>query len=103
MSGFCTSIKHLGGRHCCDQVVDGFISADAISPYHSWSCAFDSIVTIVLFLETSCFFYYLFQVSGFSAPKPVCSFAHFGLDDTLMSVIRKLEYTQPTPIQAQVI
>lgn len=41
------------------------------------------------------------RVSGFSAPKPVCSFAHFGLDETLMSVIRKLEYTQPTPIQAQ--
>lgn len=41
------------------------------------------------------------RVSGFSVPKPVCSFAHFNFDEALMSVIRKLEYTQPTPIQSQ--
>lgn len=41
-------------------------------------------------------------MSGFSVPKPVCSFAHFNFDEALMAVIRKLEYTQPTPIQSQV-
>lgn len=40
------------------------------------------------------------KVSGLRPPKPVTSFAHFGFDDQLMKVIRKLEYTQPTPIQA---
>ena len=34
--------------------------------------------------------------------KPVCSFAHFGFDEYLMTAIRRVEYTQPTPIQAQV-
>lgn len=42
------------------------------------------------------------RVSGPSPPKPVTSFAHFGFDETLMKAIRKLEYTQPTPIQTQV-
>lgn len=42
------------------------------------------------------------RVSGPSPPKPVTSFAHFGFDEELMRAIRKLEYTQPTPIQAQV-
>ena len=42
------------------------------------------------------------RVSGPSPPKPVTSFAHFGFDEVLMRAIRKLEYTQPTPIQAQV-
>jgi ATP-dependent RNA helicase DDX42 len=32
------------------------------------------------------------KVSGASAPAPVCSFAHFGFDDTLMKAIRKCEY-----------
>nr|XP_039248089.1 ATP-dependent RNA helicase DDX42-like isoform X1 [Styela clava]XP_039248090.1 ATP-dependent RNA helicase DDX42-like isoform X2 [Styela clava] len=41
------------------------------------------------------------QVSGFFPPKPVTSFAHFGFDEKLMKVIRKMEYTSPTPIQAQ--
>jgi ATP-dependent RNA helicase DDX42 len=45
----------------------------------------------------------LFQVSGVLAPKPVSSFAHFNFDDQLMKAIRKAGYTQPTPIQAQVI
>lgn len=43
------------------------------------------------------------KVSGDSPPKPVCSFAHFKFDEKLMRVIRRSEYTQPTPIQAQAI
>lgn len=43
------------------------------------------------------------KVSGESPPKPVCSFAHFNFDEKLMKVIRRSEYTQPTPIQAQAI
>lgn len=43
------------------------------------------------------------RVSGPSAPKPVTSFAHFNFDEQLLKTIRKLEYTQPTPIQAQAI
>ncbi|XP_052247300.1 ATP-dependent RNA helicase DDX42-like [Dreissena polymorpha] len=40
-------------------------------------------------------------VSGLAPPRPVCSFAHFGFDDALVEAIRKSEYSQPTPIQAQ--
>ncbi len=43
------------------------------------------------------------QVSGPSPLKPVTSFGHFGFDEQLMKVIRKLEYTQPSPIQAQAV
>ena len=43
------------------------------------------------------------KVSGLNPAKPVCSFAHFNFDEQLLRVIRKSEYTQPTPIQAQVI
>uniref|UniRef100_A0A1I7WZK7 RNA helicase n=1 Tax=Heterorhabditis bacteriophora TaxID=37862 RepID=A0A1I7WZK7_HETBA len=43
------------------------------------------------------------RVGGFAPPKPVCSFAHFGFDKSLMDAIRKNEYEQPTPIQAQAI
>lgn len=43
------------------------------------------------------------KVTGADAPNPVTSFAHFGFDEALMKVIRKSEYTQPTPIQAQAI
>lgn len=43
------------------------------------------------------------RVFGTFPPKPVCSFAHFGLDDQLMKQIIKCEYTQPTPIQAQAL
>ncbi|XP_063712910.1 uncharacterized protein LOC134841057 [Symsagittifera roscoffensis] len=43
------------------------------------------------------------NASGTFVPNPVCSFAHFGFDERLLSVIRKSEYTQPTPIQAQAI
>ncbi|CAJ0581990.1 unnamed protein product, partial [Mesorhabditis spiculigera] len=42
------------------------------------------------------------KVAGNNPPKPVCSFAHFGFDQKLMAFIRKSEYEQPTPIQAQV-
>jgi len=43
------------------------------------------------------------KVSGESVPKPVCSFAHFKFEERLMKVIRRSDYTQPTPIQAQAI
>nr|CAH0113102.1 unnamed protein product [Daphnia galeata] len=43
------------------------------------------------------------KVSGISIPKPVCSFAHFNFDEKLMNVIRKSEFTNPTPIQSQAI
>lgn len=43
------------------------------------------------------------KVSGFSTPKPVCSFAHFNFDEQLLRAIRKSEFTQPTPIQSQAI
>ncbi|RZF40698.1 hypothetical protein LSTR_LSTR007989 [Laodelphax striatellus] len=43
------------------------------------------------------------KVTGPSPPRPVASFAHFGFDDALMKAIRKSEYTQPTPIQAQAV
>lgn len=43
------------------------------------------------------------RVSGPNPPNPVSSFAHFGFDEALMKVIRKCEYTQPTPIQAQAV
>ncbi|CDW58801.1 ATP dependent RNA helicase DDX42 [Trichuris trichiura] len=41
------------------------------------------------------------KVLGAYPPKPVTSFAHFGFDEQLMNVIRKSQFTQPTPIQAQ--
>jgi len=40
-------------------------------------------------------------VSGAEVPKPVSSFGHLGLPEALMRAIRKSEFTQPTPIQAQ--
>ncbi|XP_058461078.1 ATP-dependent RNA helicase DDX42 [Malaya genurostris] len=43
------------------------------------------------------------RVSGPMPPAPVTSFAHFGFDESLMKAIRKSEYTQPTPIQAQAV
>ncbi|KYQ48728.1 ATP-dependent RNA helicase DDX42 [Trachymyrmex zeteki] len=43
------------------------------------------------------------KVSGPSPSNPVTSFGHFGFDDALIKAIRKNEYTQPTPIQAQAI
>lgn len=41
------------------------------------------------------------RVSGLDPPKPVSSFAHFGFDENLLGSVRKSEYSQPTPIQAQ--
>lgn len=41
------------------------------------------------------------RVSGAAPPKLVTSFGHFGFDEKLIKAIRKSEYTQPTPIQAQ--
>ena len=43
------------------------------------------------------------KVSGALPPKPVSSFGHFGFDDQLLKAVRKAEYTQPTPIQAQAV
>lgn len=43
------------------------------------------------------------KVTGILPPNPVTSFGHFGFDDALVKTIRKLEYTQPTPIQAQAV
>jgi ATP-dependent RNA helicase DDX42 len=43
------------------------------------------------------------RVSGNAPPRPVCSFAHFKFDEKLMKVIRRSDYYQPTPIQAQAI
>ncbi len=41
-------------------------------------------------------------MSGILPAKPASSFAHFGFDEQLLKVIRKVEYTAPMPIQAQV-
>lgn len=43
------------------------------------------------------------KVSGALPPKPVTSFGHFGFDEQLLKAVRKAEYTQPTPIQAQAV
>ncbi|XP_055686439.1 ATP-dependent RNA helicase DDX42 [Lutzomyia longipalpis] len=43
------------------------------------------------------------KVTGLVPPHPVASFAHFNFDENLMKAIRKADYTQPTPIQAQAI
>ncbi|XP_043200369.1 ATP-dependent RNA helicase DDX42-like isoform X1 [Amphibalanus amphitrite] len=43
------------------------------------------------------------KVSGPLPARPVTSFAHFGFDESLMKAIRKMEYTQPTPIQSQAV
>ncbi|KAH8365825.1 hypothetical protein KR093_005206 [Drosophila rubida] len=43
------------------------------------------------------------KVSGASPPHPVSSFGHFGFDEPLLKSVRKAEYTQPTPIQAQAV
>ncbi|XP_067647209.1 ATP-dependent RNA helicase DDX42 [Eurosta solidaginis] len=43
------------------------------------------------------------KVTGPEPPKPVASFAHFGFDESLMKAVRRAEYTQPTPIQAQAV
>jgi ATP-dependent RNA helicase DDX42 len=40
-------------------------------------------------------------VSGASVPKPVSSFGHLGFPESLIRAVRKADFTQPTPIQAQ--
>ncbi|KAH7961067.1 hypothetical protein HPB52_001310 [Rhipicephalus sanguineus] len=41
------------------------------------------------------------KVTGAIPPKPVTSFGHLGFDESMLKAIRKAEYTQPSPIQAQ--
>lgn len=55
-----------------------------------------------VYIRISSFLYVCDQVSGLDPPKPVSSFGHFGFDEKLLGAVRKSEYTQPTPIQAQV-
>ncbi|KAF1742812.1 hypothetical protein MXB_40 [Myxobolus squamalis] len=43
------------------------------------------------------------SVSGVDPPPPFISFAHLGLDESLLDVIRKQKYHTPTPIQSQAI
>ncbi|KAK9752725.1 DEAD/DEAH box helicase [Popillia japonica] len=43
------------------------------------------------------------SVSGNSPPSPICSFAHFNLDDKLLKAIIRAEYVSPTPIQSQAV
>lgn len=43
------------------------------------------------------------KVQGNKCPKPVSSFAHFGFPEKLISSIRKQNFVNPTPIQAQAI
>lgn len=43
------------------------------------------------------------KVSGPAPPHPVSSFGHYQFDEALIKAIRKSEYTQPTPIQAQAV
>ena len=43
------------------------------------------------------------SVTGSQIPKCVCSFAHLNLPESIMSVIRYLEFSVPTAIQSQAI
>lgn len=43
------------------------------------------------------------RVLGVMPCNPVAAFAHMNLDGGLMKAIRKAQYEQPTPIQAQAI
>jgi ATP-dependent RNA helicase DDX42 len=43
------------------------------------------------------------NVTGFGVPKPCVSFAHFGFDDSLISIIARQEFSEPTGIQRQAI
>ena len=45
----------------------------------------------------------LSQVTGYSPPRPCVSFAHFNFDSSLLDIIKKSEFTTPTPIQSQAI
>ena len=59
------------------------------------SCLLRSVASLPFFPPCT-------QISGPSPLKPCVSFAYFGFDEHLMGAIRKSEFTQPTPIQAQV-
>lgn len=43
------------------------------------------------------------SVTGSNIPRCVCSFAHLNLPESILSVIRFLEFSSPTPIQSQSI
>lgn len=43
------------------------------------------------------------HVSGADVPRPVSTFEHCGFDASLMAVISKAGYTQPTPVQMQAL
>lgn len=43
------------------------------------------------------------RVTGFTPPRLCVSFAHFGFSEELMALIRKSEFSQPTPVQSQSI
>eukprot|EP00494_Astrolonche_serrata_P031008 UN31277 len=43
------------------------------------------------------------KVSGNNVPNPVCSFAHFNFDESLMNNIRKAQFAKPTGIQCQAV
>lgn len=42
------------------------------------------------------------RVTGYSPPRPVCSFAHFSFPEKLVALLLRAEFKEPTPIQAQV-
>ncbi|KAH9940601.1 P-loop containing nucleoside triphosphate hydrolase protein [Amylocystis lapponica] len=43
------------------------------------------------------------KIRGLDCPRPVTKWSHFGLPASCLDVIKKLNYTAPTPIQAQAI
>ncbi|RPD67043.1 P-loop containing nucleoside triphosphate hydrolase protein [Lentinus tigrinus ALCF2SS1-6] len=43
------------------------------------------------------------KIRGVDCPRPVTKWSHFGLPASCLEVIKKLNYTAPTPIQAQAI
>ncbi|KAI0921345.1 pre-mRNA processing RNA-helicase, variant 3 [Taiwanofungus camphoratus] len=43
------------------------------------------------------------KIRGVDCPRPVTKWSHFGLPASCLDVIKKLNYTAPTPIQAQAI
>lgn len=43
------------------------------------------------------------QVTGYSPLRPCVAFAHFSFDEQLLAIIKKSEFTKPTPIQSQAV
>lgn len=43
------------------------------------------------------------RVKGQNVPRPIISFAHLNLDESLIEKIVKQKYEKPTPIQAQAL